>query len=258
MKAYVVNLKSASERKEYVKNAIKPFPSISIEWIDAVDGRTLSCDERKKVFDTLKFQKHYLKMPRPGEIGCTLSHQKCYRKLLESELNSVIILEDDVVFNSDVEPLLPTIEQFLNTNTPRVLLLSGWFWYNRKDAFNGRISVCKVFDGYLTHAYALNRAAANLMVDSKPFFLADAWEHFSKIGVEIYGLSPHPVDQDWSGVFKSDVLSEKSVKTSFNATSWFRLKLRGLKQRVYTYLGRFEAPEDMSVRMDDIKCHHQE
>ena len=253
MKAYIVNLKSSLERRLYIKRLLQGYPSIQIEWIEAVDGRKLSNEKKEQLFDISQFQRHYLKEPRAGEIGCTLSHQQCYHTLLKSTEKSVLVFEDDIVLNANIEELIPEIEKFLNVDEPRVLLLSGWFWYKSKDNFNNEINVCKVFDGYLTHAYALNREAAELLIDIKPYFLADAWELFIKKGVKIYGLQPHPIDKDWSGVFKSEVLSGSTKKTDFYFSSWINLKVRGIKQRLYKYLNNFEAPQNMDGRVGDIK-----
>lgn len=255
MNLLIISLKSAVERKKYINSILKD--KTSINWIDAVDGRLLSNAEINNRFDIEKFKRYYLKEPRPGEIGCTLSHQKSYRTLLKSSNKSVIIFEDDIVLNDDIDLILNDVEKFLDVEEPRLLLLSGWFWYSSKHSFSEKYKVCKVVDGYLTHAYALNRAAANLMIHIKPYFLADAWEIFIKKGVKIYGLTPHPIDQDWSGVFKSDVLNSKEKHTSILVSSWIRQKIRGVKQRIFKYLNLFEPPQDLSQRVNDIKEAHK-
>lgn len=253
MYSYIVNLPSAVERRKYIKEILKDESKLSLEWIEAFDARNLSSFDLMKFFDIEKFQKHYLKNPRPGEIGCTLSHQLCYKRLLNSTHKYAIIFEDDIILNANLNELIPKIEEFLDVEEPRLLLLSGWFWYKTKENFDSIRSLCKVVDGYLTHAYALNRTAARKMINPYPYFLADAWEIFRKKGVKIYGLIPHPIDQDWSGVFKSDVLTAKSEKTKLYIPSWFRLKIRGLNQRLLKSINHFEAPQNMTTRIDDIK-----
>lgn len=253
MKAYLINLESARDRLEYVTDLLNTVPILQTEVVPAVDGRMLSQSQVSELFNKEAFKCYYLKDPKPGEIGCTLSHQKCYRRLLNTDMKSVLILEDDIVFNRDINQLVPNIEDFLNCEEPRLLLLSGWFWYTSKKHFNDEYDICKVNDGYLTHAYAINRAAAKLMVINRPDFLADAWERFVRKGVKIYGLTPHPIDQDWSGVFKSDVLTNTNYSQKFVVKTWIKLKLRGAKQRFYKLIGHFEAPRNMHVRIDNIK-----
>lgn len=253
MDAYIVSLKTASDRKKYMTSLLSSEKSITINWIEAVDGRVFSDDEIDEKFDCKKFRQHYLKNPKPGEIGCTLSHQKCYNKLLQSSSKSVLILEDDIVLNDNIRDIIPKIENILNTNKPIIILLSGWFWYLTKKEFDNNRQLCKVCDGYLTHAYAINREAAQLMIEKKPYMLADAWELFIKKGVKIFGLTPHPIDQDWSGVFKSDVLTNATPSKTFVLKSWIYHKQRGVKQRFFKLIGHFEAPRNMSTRVDEIK-----
>ena len=101
---------------------------LSAEFVEAVDARGMTEREKNVFFDTELFCKRYVKEVRPGEIGCTLSHQKCYRKLVESRDKYALILEDDIVIRHNIDTLVPEIEKLLNTDEPRVILLSGWYW----------------------------------------------------------------------------------------------------------------------------------
>ena len=83
MKAYVINLERSPERKIYMQKLLKKFPFLDVEFVTAVDGRAMNENERIHQFDVDKFYARYSVMPRPGEIGCTLSHQKCYCKMVK-------------------------------------------------------------------------------------------------------------------------------------------------------------------------------
>ena len=74
--------------------------------------------DKNDFFNTELFCKRYVKEVRPGEIGCTLSHQKCYRKLVESREKYALILEDDIVIRHKIDTLVPEIEKLLNTDEP--------------------------------------------------------------------------------------------------------------------------------------------
>ena len=240
MKAYVVNLLRSEDRRVYMENLLSAIDDIEIEYINAVDGKSLSDKERYTLFDVEKFSRDNLRLPRPGEIGCTLSHQKCYRRLIESDESYAIVFEDDIVMNEDPVSFIAEIEKWLRTDEPRVLLLSGWFWYTNESGFDEKHKVATVSDGYLTHAYALNRAAAELMTDERPWYVADVWDMFRKRGIRICGLRPHPFDQDWSGVFKTVVNDESHRKTSFNLSGWMKIKKRSAIQKILTLAGSME------------------
>lgn len=240
MKTYVVNLEKSTDRKKYMTRLLADQPFLDVEFINAVDGRNLSPQETENQFDCEKFLKHYMAKVRPGEIGCTLSHQKCYRNLLESNEKSVIIFEDDLIINEDFSPVLPLVKQWLDCEEPRVLLLSGWFWHTSTKKFDSNHRLAQVVDGYLTHAYAINRAAAKIMVDDRPWYVADAWREFISRGVKICGLRPHIFDQDWSGVFKTVVNDEEVAITQHRLKRWISVKHRALRQKLLSLTGRFE------------------
>ncbi|MDE6020224.1 MAG: glycosyltransferase family 25 protein [Ruminococcus sp.] len=239
----MLNLNTSPERKEYMSGILRGMTSIDAEFVEAVDGRKLSDEERCREFDDDNFEKVYDRFARPGEIGCTLSHQKCYRKILKCEENSVIIFEDDIIVNGEFTKLLPEIETWLNTDEPRVLLLSGWFWHYKPHRFFEEYQIAKTVDGLLTHAYSINKAAARLMLDEQPWYLADSWEMFRKRGINISGLKPHPFDQNWSGVFQTTVNNE-SIKQnrSFSIHKLFR-KSKSLRNKILKKMVRFEHPQ---------------
>lgn len=243
MKAYVVNMASSSDRRRYMEQLLCNHPGLSIEFIDAVNGKQLSDQRQRELFDFDKFSVLMQRRVRPGEIGCTLSHQKCYRQLIESGERYAIIFEDDLVINEPFDEMLPAIEQWLDCDEPRLLLLSGWFWFISSRDFNANHQISRVFDGYLTHAYALNRAAAKLMTDSKPWYAADAWHLFVKRGVNICGLRPHLFDQDWSGVFKTTIQTESKTNVPFSLKVWMNIKRRTLIQHILSLCGKFEKAE---------------
>lgn len=74
MKAYVINLERSPERKIYIQELLKKHSSLDVEFVAAVDGKELNEDDKKRQFDVDKFYSRYSLYPRPGEIGCTLSH----------------------------------------------------------------------------------------------------------------------------------------------------------------------------------------
>lgn len=252
MKTYVVNLERSKDRKKYMDLLLKPYEYLDVEYIEAVDGRILSRTQIEIVFDCPKYESINLQKVRLGEIGCTLSHQKCYRKIVEEDIQSAIIFEDDLIINEDFNPIIPTMEKWLSSDEPRLLLLSGWFWYTTKKNFDSSHQICHVIGGFLTHSYALNLSAAKLMIDERPWYVADSWNMFIKRGINIMGLSPHICDQDWSGIFKSDVLTESNNRTKFNLMSWMNMMYNAAIKRTCIFLGLFESAKDMKIREFNI------
>lgn len=252
MKTYIVNLPESIERKKYMQAICEPISSLEIEFVEGIDGRKMQIEERNGCFNVSKFAKRNSFYPRPGEIGCTLSHQKCYRKLLDSKDKYVLILEDDIVIQEPLNGIIDSIERLLDDDKPTIVLLSGWFWYSSRKKIDGNHYLANVVDGYLTHAYAVNRQAAYLMLDKFPYFLADDWALFKQRGIRIFGFIPHPIDQDWSGVFKSVINNEDSESQSLNLRRWIQIKKRMLIQRILKLLNHFEPAMDIDSRINNF------
>ncbi|MCY6319736.1 glycosyltransferase family 25 protein [Bacteroides uniformis] len=106
MRTYIINLKRSVDRRIYMEGQCRKLPFLNVEYINAVDGRNMSPDERTAAFDEKEFEKRYSVKVRPGEIGCTLSHQKCYKKIVEEHLPYALILEDDISLSVDIKAAL--------------------------------------------------------------------------------------------------------------------------------------------------------
>lgn len=196
MKTYIINLEKSEDRKLYMSRQMENLPFLDVEFVVAVDGRAMSVDEQNSRFDVSAFQKRYLKKVRPGEIGCTLSHQKCYQKLVESDENCVLILEDDISINiSDIQDLINELNVLLASGQPQIVLLSGWYWFFRSKPFYKHFRLANVFDGFLTHSYIINKSAARLLIESKPGITADDWKYIRRKGIAVKALLPHLIDQ---------------------------------------------------------------
>lgn len=242
MKTYVINLARSVDRRIYMKNLLNDYPSLDVEFIEAVDGKLMSEDERNKVFDANRFAKTTLKKVRPGEIGCTLSHQKCYKKIIDENISNCLIFEDDIIIKENIKGILREIENLLLSSKPTVVLLSGWFWYHKKRHLLENHEIAEVDEAYLTHAYALNKEAAYLMKDDRPWYVADDWKLFKKRGIKIFGLKPHPIDQDWGGGIATVVNDIKIEYIAPKKINRLKLYLRSLRKKILKLRG-FESAE---------------
>lgn len=206
MKTYVINLESAKDRREYMRKLLTKFPILDVEFVEAVDGRKMSLNELEKIFDYKAAYKTKSRFPSPPEIGCTLSHIKCYNKLLKSRENFALILEDDIDSPSnDFYLLASKISKFISTERPQIILLSDWFWYTTARKLYKNYDVVKVRNAFLTHAYIINAPAAKIITSRIPGHIADDWMHIKKLGIEVLAIKPHLIHQQWTESFKSSI-----------------------------------------------------
>lgn len=239
MKSLIINLERSVDRKNYMEAQCKKFSFDDIEFIKAVDGNKLSVGERKKFFDIDRFKQRYSIDVRAGEIGCTLSHQKCYRKIVEDNLPFVLILEDDISLHSDISKEIHMLENLImQVKDPTIILLSGWYWYGRGFFLKDEYRLVNVYDAFLTHSYIINNAAAKLLIEERPFITADDWRYIRQKGVRLQAICPHLIDQNWDGNFVTTVNVEIAKRKSLK---WYYRNIGRLTyMKFLKWIGHFE------------------
>lgn len=194
IKTYVINLKDSVHRRKTVLAELAKYPFLDVELVEAVDGRKLQPEKMKSSFDTDKFTYKYFRTPKCGEIGCTLSHRNCYRKLLESDKEYALILEDDVrfLYPEDMETTLNGILNEIKDDKPYLITLGmHMLYYPKKYRQLGKYTLYKVYDASGTCAYLVNRQAAKRLLSvSHSYTLADDFLFIRKCGVWVEGIYP--------------------------------------------------------------------
>ncbi len=199
MKAYIINLKSSTDRKEYMEQVMAPVSSVfDYSFIDAVNGKEMSDEEVARVFDQTRAMKMYGRELRRGEIGCTMSHKKCAHMLLDSSEPYALFLEDDLIWQDpdNLDSVVAVSEKVLDTDTPTILLLSGDYWYTCMKKQSDKYSVASVRDAVCTQSYMINRAGAQKLLDLGNWHVADDWWAIKKQGVVLKAIYPHVADQN--------------------------------------------------------------
>lgn len=210
MHSYIINLKQSLDRRSHMESEMKKMNVMDYEFVDAVYGKAMTQGDVGRLFDVKKAEKKYARSINFAEIGCTLSHQKCYRKLVSDKLPYVIIFEDDVMFHENIENKLETIRTQIDSEQPIIVLLSGMYWFFPLQKGKNK-NLVKIFNAYLTSSYVINNAAARLMIEDRPYMRADDWRYVMRKGIQIYAFHPHIVDQDWSGTFKSTIYENNKI-----------------------------------------------
>ena len=114
MKTYVISLKKAKERSKYIEKHINEL-ELDYEIIPAVDGSLLSREEINNECNTEKVDRLRWWLTN-GAIGCALSHKLAYKKFLDTNENSVFIIEDDIVLPVNIKSILEEISKEIKPN----------------------------------------------------------------------------------------------------------------------------------------------
>lgn len=189
MRVFVINLPKDTQKRQ---NFISNFKDIDIkyEFIEGIYGKDLSQSELEKlVYD----YKNSLMMP--GEIGCALSHQKIYQKMIDENIAYALILEDDAIFTPKALNYINKIDQFLSSkNDFEIAVLMQFdkdkaYFKNLKIKVNDEINLYKMAKGMGNYGYIITQKAAKKLLEiNTPLILeADCWVQFNKFNnLQIY------------------------------------------------------------------------
>jgi glycosyl transferase family 25 len=109
----VITLKRSTTRVEQVRRIIATCPIPCESW-DATDGSLLTDNEIANVYEPgLHFPRYPFELSR-GEMGCFLSHRRIWQKMVDENIQRLVVLEDDV----DFLPNFPKTLQFASENIP--------------------------------------------------------------------------------------------------------------------------------------------
>lgn len=164
---FIINLKKDTAKKQHMQKLCATF-NLQAEFIEAVDGTLLS----DKEIDAVYSKKHAIEIVgralTKGEIGCALSHKLIYQKIIDENIQTALILEDDVDFDKGLLDCLNKIDAF--PKKWELLLLGHYCAHSREIATDFNIWYKKRLlnhiirrpceRGYGTHGYCLNNRGA--------------------------------------------------------------------------------------------------
>jgi len=105
MKRFVINLKRRPDRLEQFYKRC-PYPRESIEVVYAFDGKKPEGESKKERKLIPKFPKDR----QPGAIGCSISHLRIWKKMVNENIPQALIFEDDCYFDPGFSSFMESLE----------------------------------------------------------------------------------------------------------------------------------------------------
>lgn len=103
-------MSSSTARRENVDQLLDVLPKARL--VEAVDGRDPAQVVDVKIMPGSLLEPHYPFPISPGEVGCFLSHRKCWQIIAEGTAPFALIAEDDLGINPIIWPdVLKLVEQ---------------------------------------------------------------------------------------------------------------------------------------------------
>lgn len=82
---------------------------LQFEVFEAIDGSELSGKDLKRVYSPVRSMISNGRLMSKGDVGCALSHQAIYARIVDDLIDFALVLEDDVRLEPRVLDLLPHV-----------------------------------------------------------------------------------------------------------------------------------------------------
>ena len=95
---FVISLQDSVDRRHYISSLLQRH-DIDFEFFTATDGRNLNHLDQDSWIPGISELNRFMPSPRElraAEIGCALSHVRIYEKMIQDEIESALVLEDDI------------------------------------------------------------------------------------------------------------------------------------------------------------------
>ncbi|MEQ9693083.1 glycosyltransferase family 25 protein [Shimia sp. SDUM112013] len=104
MHSLIIHMPGSTERRANVDTLLATLPNAEI--VDAVDGRLPEVQAATPIVAGTLYRPCYPFPLKGGEVGCFLSHRKCWQKIVDEDWDAALIAEDDLAIDPEVLPAL--------------------------------------------------------------------------------------------------------------------------------------------------------
>jgi glycosyl transferase family 25 len=168
---------------------------LPFERVSAVLGKEVPNWE-KLVDVELYGARNRLPMPRPGEVGCYLSHLKAMEEFLRTDAPWCVILEDDVEVRPECVEVLAALGQKDDWDLVKLFCFHSGMPVRKRALTAAHHLVVHLTRTTSSAAYAVNRRAAETLLQSmQPISeqVDHALERPWETGLRVRGVRPLPI-----------------------------------------------------------------
>lgn len=229
MKVFLVNL---DRDKDRLANANEQLVRLGIayERIPAVYGKGLSVAEKRRAVNRFRW---WCAIGRPisdAEIGCALSHQLIYRRMISESIPCACIFEDDIVLNDRICQVLEMVEKHMDPAKSQVVMLSDHTGMYANDKFE-TMEIRRSGSAMCTDGYCITKTAATKLLQCNCPIITpcDLWGRWATMGrIDLYHALPSVCKQDQRKFGSSTTEGRVAV----SGLPWFLLALHKTRRCV--------------------------
>lgn len=162
---FVLSL-TGSPRRGRIANRLDQL-GIPFAFLDGIDGRKLSPVELANVYDEAAALRRYGRALAPAEIGASLSHRLAYRRIVDDNIGSAIVFEDDAIIEDEFKAFWCNAPN-LTKHAEIVSFYAGYGFVTRRAKFRVAGLSCHKVCSDMWHAvgYLIRRSAAETILRS--------------------------------------------------------------------------------------------
>jgi GR25 family glycosyltransferase involved in LPS biosynthesis len=224
---YIINLSETQEGRRrwnviknmdefYNKNRFHAIYGKQYNYLPEVSNNIITTEWD---FGKWKYNKSEIIPLDQGEIGVSLSHYYVWKKIVDENINSALVLEDDAI-NVDLN-----FSEYVNEIMKDVpydwdMVLLG-FWLHKGD--NGseiiKDKIYKVKDFVLLHSYIINKKGAQKFLNLTPIDMPiDSWisKHSDKVNIYRHHIIKPSKNDKYSSRLIVQKRNEKQIKNTNN------------------------------------------
>lgn len=192
MKAYIINLPQARERKQLMQEQISKIRGVDFVFFDAMSWDEERFQRYRSNWDWDFLTKLYRgRVLSDGEKACYASHFALWEKCVE-ENEAILIFEDDVIFAENFEETILALDEELGF----VRLMA----YFQKESFKFQERIYQTFEDICgTQGYFLTPKAASLFLQKAKIWFCPVDNYMDKTylhGVRNLFFSPAVISEN--------------------------------------------------------------
>lgn len=107
----IINLEKYQDRRLNMRNQLDAM-GLDYQLVSAVDGDRLTQEQVDEVYSEADALRYLFRPLTRGEIGCAMSHISVYREMVREGIETMLILEDDVVLEQATVQVLAASNRF--------------------------------------------------------------------------------------------------------------------------------------------------
>lgn len=191
----IISLPDALERQQVMRAQLDAL-GLSGIFVPAIRGSEISDAERAVLYNDFCVRSHSGRSMTAGELGCALSHLKCYDYIVSSDAEWSIVLEDDAVLPSNFVEIVDELISRSSAFGADIFCLGPIRKYIKMPAHKIGEShiLVRPIRAWNAHAYLINKKASfKLMQINRPvIYMADDWISFQRsAGLIVGGIDPY-------------------------------------------------------------------